>query len=116
MARDKRRAKRRTVRYGAWLALADGSLSECVLSDISESGARLVVDDSAVVPEKFVLVLSLNGAARRGCKVVWRNPQQVGVKFDQIGASEAKVEPPKPAVPGRAPSEGEKVERVSLPA
>ena len=116
MVRDKRKAKRRAVRYGAWFALADGSLSECVLCDISETGARLMVHDDAVVPEKFVMVLSVNRAARRCCKVVWRNPQQVGVKFEQIGASEANVQPPKPAVPGNEPADSENVERVSLPA
>ena len=88
MGRERRKAKRHLLRYGAWLVLADGTLSECVLSDISETGARLMVDDSALVPEKFVLVLSRNGAVRRCCKVVWRNPQEVGVKFDEIGASD----------------------------
>jgi len=70
MGGERRKAKRRTVRYGAWFALADGTLSECLLSDISETGARLMVDDSALVPENFVLVLSRNGAARRQCKMV----------------------------------------------
>jgi hypothetical protein len=116
MGRERRKAKRRTVRYRAWFALADGTLAECVLSDISETGARLTVPDSALVPEKFVLVLSRNSAARRRCKVVWRNPQQVGVRFEQIAASEANVQPSNPAVPGGEPAKSEIVVRVSLPA
>ena len=111
MGSERRKAKRQMLRYGAWLMLADGSLAECVLSDISETGARLMVDDSALVPEKFDLVLSRNGEARRHCKVVWRNPQQVGVRFEQIGASDR----PAPAVPGSEPANSEPVEHVSLP-
>jgi hypothetical protein len=114
MGRERRKAKRRTVRYGAWFVPADGTLSECVLSDISETGARLMVDDPAVVPEKFVLVLSRNGAAHRHCKVVWRSSQQVGVMFEQIGAR--NVQAPQPAVPGSEPADGEMVQCVSLPA
>jgi hypothetical protein len=63
MGRERRKAKRHTVRYGAWFALAHGSLCECVLCGISETGARLMVHDTAVVPEKFVLVLTANGSA-----------------------------------------------------
>jgi len=116
MGRENRKATRRTVRYGAWFALADGTLSDCVLFDISATGARFMLHDSALVPEKFVLVLSLNGAVRRSCQVVWRNPQQVGVKFEQFGASEINAQPPAAAAPGSEPAASEKVERVSLPA
>jgi len=111
MGRERRKAKRRMLRYRAWLVLADGSLSECVLSDISETGARLMVDDSGLVPEKFDLVFSRNCEARRHCKVVWRNPQQIGVQFEQIGASDL----PAPAVPGSEPATSETVEHISLP-
>lgn len=120
MARDKRKSKRRSVRYSAWLRLADGAQLECVLSDISETGARIMVDDSDVVPDRFVLILSANGAARRGCEVVWRRPQQIGVKFEQgLGAQTAVPAPALPrsaAPPENEPAESGAVERVSLPA
>ena len=69
------------MRYSAWVALSDTERQGCVLSDISDQGARIDVQDSAVLPEHFVLLLSANGAARRNCQVVWRKPNQVGVKF-----------------------------------
>jgi hypothetical protein len=54
---------------------------ECRLSDLSQSGARLVVGDSGSVPEEFVLALSSD--LRRWCRVVWRSGQNVGVHFDR---------------------------------
>lgn len=120
MVGDKRKAKRRSVRYSAWLRLADGAQAACVLSDISETGARIMVDDSALVPDKFVLILSANGAARRSCAVVWRRQQQIGVKFEQsLGAQTAAPAPARPgsaALPENEPAESGAVERVSLPA
>ncbi len=69
------------MRYTAWIALKPGELHGCVLSDISETGARIDVEDSKIVPDRFPLFLSRAGAARRICKVVWRKPKQVGVTF-----------------------------------
>lgn len=34
-----------------------------------------------IIPDNFLLLLAGNGAARRQCHVIWRKPQQVGVKF-----------------------------------
>lgn len=81
MINDKRNALRRPMRYTAWLALKAGQLHGCVLSDISDTGARIDVEDSTTVPDNFMLLLSNNGSARRKCRVVWRKPRQVGVKF-----------------------------------
>jgi len=83
MLNDKRTARRRPIRYTAWLAPEPGALHGCVLSDISDTGARIDVEDSKALPERFVLLLSSNGSARRTCRVMWRKPQQVGVKFER---------------------------------
>ncbi len=81
MAKDKRKAVRRPIRYTAWMALADNELHGCVLSDISDTGARIDIDESKEIPDEFTLWLSSSGAARRKCKVVWRKPRQLGVTF-----------------------------------
>src|SRR5689334_22315234 len=81
MLNDKRRSPRRPMRYSAWIALPDKKLHGCALSDISDSGARIDIDDSEIVPDRFPLFLSGNGAARRVCTVVWRKPKQIGVAF-----------------------------------
>ena len=81
MINDKRKALRRPIRYTAWLALGPDDLHGCVLSDISDTGARLDIDDSKEIPDNFMLWLSSSGLARRKCKVVWRKPRQIGVSF-----------------------------------
>jgi hypothetical protein len=52
------------------------------LSDISDTGARIEIDNPKKVPDRFLLWLSANGSARRTCRVVWRKPRQIGVSFE----------------------------------
>jgi len=83
MIKNKRKSLRRQIRYTAWLVLDGDQLHGCVLSDASDSGARIEIEDSKIVPDAFMLLLTGNGSARRKCRVVWRKPQQVGVKFER---------------------------------
>src|SRR3989304_4106575 len=83
MIKNKRKSLRRQIRYTAWLVLDGNQLHGCVLSDASDSGARLEVENSKIVPDAFTLLLTGNGSARRKCRVVWREPTQVGVKFER---------------------------------
>lgn len=100
MLNEKRKSIRRHMRYVAWL-VTDGDASQgCALSDISDTGARIDVADSDTVPDSFVLRLSGNGAAHRKCRVVWRKPHQIGVRFEaRLAARDrAKLAPyPEPA-------------------
>jgi hypothetical protein len=82
MVKDKRKSVRRPIRYSAWVALEGEQLHGCVMSDISDCGARLDIDDTKPIPDQFLLFLSTNGAARRKCRVVWRKPRQIGVSFE----------------------------------
>jgi len=91
MIREKRQARRQPLRYTAWIALTAEQRHGCVVSDVSESGARIDVQDSKVIPDHFVLMLSSNGAARRFCRVVWRKPTQMGVKFERSLADAANA-------------------------
>lgn len=80
--KENRKAPRRQMSYSAWLAFEGDESHVCALHDISETGARLNVEGSETVPDHFILLLSANGAARRYCRVVWRQPRQVGVHFE----------------------------------
>jgi hypothetical protein len=77
-----RRKPRRHFRYSAKI-LTDkkGPRCSCSISDISESGARLVLDSDEELPHRFVLLLTAKGEARRHCRVVWRHELTVGVAF-----------------------------------
>ncbi len=83
MIKDKRKALRRSIRYAAWVMLESDTLHDCLLSDISDTGARIDFEDTKRIPNSFMLLLSSNGLARRKCRVVWRKPQQIGVTFEQ---------------------------------
>ena len=82
-SRDKRKSKRRPVRYAARVEFKSGRTAGCYLSDVSDTGARLEVPYSDKVPERFRLWLTTDGSARRTCRVVWRKPNQVGVAFER---------------------------------
>lgn len=69
------------MRYTAWIAQKGKPLHGCVVADISESGARLNVEDLETIADEFMLVLSRRGDAQRKCRVVWRKQRQIGVEF-----------------------------------
>jgi PilZ domain len=81
MVKEKRVARRKLLRYTAWVALTAEQRHGCVVSEVSDTGARLDVQDSTVLPDHFVLLLTNTGVARRYCRVMWRKATQVGVKF-----------------------------------
>ena len=81
MLKEKRKTQRQAARYIAWVPLIGGHRHVCVVSDATDSGARIDLQDTNILPDSFVLMLTINGAARRYCRVLWRKPNQVGVKF-----------------------------------
>src|SRR3974390_403455 len=91
MITEKRSARRQPLRYTAWLAVTAEQRLGCIVSDISDTGARIEVHDSNTIPDYFVLMLSSSGAARRFCRVMWRKPTQIGVKFPRSLAEAANA-------------------------
>jgi hypothetical protein len=81
MRAEKRKSPRKFVKYPAWVEEGEDLLQPCLLSDVSQSGARLTVADSDKLSDEFVLRLSRDGSSRRKCRVVWREGRQVGVSF-----------------------------------
>lgn len=93
MRGDNRRASRVRLehKYAVNLMGVDGTWQRnCMLVDVSESGAKLEVEGSVDVlqAKEFFLLLSSTGLAFRRCELVWIDGSQVGVKF--ISAKEAK--------------------------
>lgn len=93
MHNDKRKSRRRPIRYSAWMTLENEKLHGCVLSDVSDTGARLDIEDSTAVPDRFMLLLSGTGSARRNCRVIWRQPGQIGVAFERRLSDHAATAP-----------------------
>jgi hypothetical protein len=84
---DKRKAKRLTVHYSAWVLLVSGRPPvECVIRDMSDSGARLVITSPITfLPQRFSLWLDKKGKVQRECKVVWARAPYLGVSFAARG-------------------------------
>ena len=62
----------------------DGTWSRaCSMLDVSEHGAKLVIDGSVqgLAMKEFFLVFSTIGTAYRRCQLSWVNGEQVGVSF-----------------------------------
>lgn len=82
-----RRKPRRPLHYRARILLSKkGQPRSCSIEDISESGARIVLQKDEELPNRFLLLLSPRGAARL-CREVWRNELTVGVEFLDSGRS-----------------------------
>jgi hypothetical protein len=90
MKADNRKSKRKPVHYPAWIELESGDLDKCQLSDVSDSGARLVVAAPDKLPETFTLRLSRLGKTKRICRVIWRSDEEAGIEFDKTRPAKGK--------------------------
>ena len=62
------------------LSSAGGAI-DCMVRDLSITGAALTVSDEIGIPEKFKLVVHGDGLCLP-CHVVWRRGYRMGVAFD----------------------------------
>jgi PilZ domain-containing protein len=77
-----RKKTRRQFHYNAKILKdKDSPPFACAISDISDSGARLSLENDVELPDTFILLLTPNGDARRHCRVIWRDGLTLGVKF-----------------------------------
>jgi hypothetical protein len=74
------REVRRTRHVSAWIKVDGHARSECQVLDISNHGAKIVVEIPSAVPSRFALVF-FQGGQNRACEVIWRRAKMLGVKF-----------------------------------
>ena len=53
---------------------------DCVIRDQSEGGVKLKIEDRHFIPNRFHLVIPVDGV-RAECEVRWRNGQEIGAVF-----------------------------------
>jgi len=67
---DSRGSVRRAVRHRAWIDFEDGSpVRECLIGNMSDTGAKLIFDAPTRLPGFLVLWLSQDGRAARRCRL-----------------------------------------------
>ena len=88
MPANRRKSVRRAIGYGAKIVAPDGSWNrDCRVLDVSDTGAKLVIDPLKDLPQEFVLALASQGSATRRCRVVWAAGSEIGVRFERRKAA-----------------------------
>jgi hypothetical protein len=78
---EKRTAPRHRVFKRGTLAFGGGGAVDCMVRNISSSGARLDIAIPVGLPPTFTLVIQTDQFMRR-CRPVWSNDNRFGVAFD----------------------------------
>jgi hypothetical protein len=82
MALTKKREARKSLRRTAWITLDGGfAARQCVVQDISTTGASITVEGAATLPAKLRLAFARDARTGRNCQVVWRRGNSAGIKF-----------------------------------
>ncbi len=84
---NRRSSTRRKILKGGRTYWLNGDSSECIVYNLSETGAHLELRGPA--PNTFDLVVDGDGLRRSSC-VVWRRANRVGVKFQETARPAAK--------------------------
>jgi len=78
---NKRNAQRLRVLKGAKIvSLNQWTLVDCVVRDMSETGARIVCGDQMAVRSEFRFYLPADNTIRNA-RVVWRREDLIGIEF-----------------------------------
>jgi PilZ domain len=78
----KKREVRKSLGQSGWITLDGGfAARQCVVQDISTTGAKITVDDPNVLPAKLRLAFARDARTGRNCEVVWRRGKSVGIRF-----------------------------------
>lgn len=84
MSSNRRKSARRAIGYSAKIIAIDGSWAhDCRVVDVSDSGAKLTIQEQSDLPKDFILALSMDGKATRQCHVMWVKDSEIGVVFER---------------------------------
>ena len=90
---EQRQAPRLRSLIGARIVFNNGRATvECLIRDVSETGAKLIVPELIPVPDRFELTIPQKGITRR-VRVAWRRATEIGVRFEDEQAPEQASAP-----------------------
>lgn len=79
---DERRKNRRArVLKGGKFLLGKDSIRDCVVRDLTDTGAGVEIPNTMDLPEALNLTMNTGRIARR-CRVVWRKISKAGLEFN----------------------------------
>ena len=71
--------RRRTLKAGT-IEFGGGGI-DCIVRNISETGAALEVATPLFIPDHFTLFVP-SDQSKRACHIVWRKEKRIGIAFD----------------------------------
>lgn len=77
---ERRKNPRSRVLKSAKLVLGRSSVIDCVVRNLTNIGACVVVQNPIMLPEHLHLSFD-GGRSNRQCKVVWRRLNEIGLEF-----------------------------------
>jgi len=78
--RERRGNTRSRVLKEVKIILGKSSIIDCVVRNVTNSGARIHLPNTVDLPEAFDLTFD-GGYSFRRCRIVWRSVTEAGVKF-----------------------------------
>ena len=82
MPAPRKREVRKLMGRTAWITLDGGfAARRCLVQDISSRGARISLDDVAMLPARVRLAFARDARTGHKCLVTWRSGKSAGVKF-----------------------------------
>jgi hypothetical protein len=80
---EKRGHQRHRVFKAGKIGFNRGSVIDCLVRNVSESGALLQVVTPLGIPDRFDLMIE-GEKAPRACRIMWRKERQIGVAFQTM--------------------------------
>ena len=77
---DHRAAPRRRVLKAGTISFGGGAI-DCIVRNISATGAALEVTTPLFIPDHFTLLIP-GDHWQRQCRIAWRKEKRIGVTFD----------------------------------
>jgi PilZ domain len=77
---EHRIAPRRRMLKAGTIEFGGGGI-DCIVRNLSETGAALEVVTPLFIPDRFTLFVP-NDQFKRPCHIVWRREKRIGVAFD----------------------------------
>jgi hypothetical protein len=77
-----RQSERTSSNTPAVIGTEDDSFrAACIVCNLSEGGAKLMIEEPTPTPAEFVLFLRPDSPIGRRCHVIWRIENKIGVRF-----------------------------------
>lgn len=79
---ERRKSGRSRVLKSAKLVLGRSAIIDCVVRNVTNTGARLQIANTVDLPKEFEMTFD-GGYSIRPCRLVWRTVTETGVEFIQ---------------------------------